>query len=78
MDTAQTKTRAAKSTYAVFSTMDRTNGDTIYFREIIQFWQQRDDGSWAGMVTDDKGLRDAQSFNNFVRFQTFKRSVYQA
>jgi hypothetical protein len=78
MSRSQTKTRAAKSTYAVFSEADRLTGETIYARTAVQFWQLRDNGTWAGMVADDKGLIDAQNFTKFVRFQTFQRSVYPA
>ncbi len=68
--------RAAKSAYAIFKTVDAESGYTSYFRQAVQFWQQRDDGSWAGMIVNEQGVRDAESFNNFVNFQPVRKDVY--
>lgn len=74
MSTTRPKTRAARSAYAVFSDTDFW-GKTIHAKVAVQFWQQREDGSWAGMVADKNGLADAQSFHNFVNFQSAQRKV---
>lgn len=76
MSTARTKIRAARSAYAVFSTTDMQTGEVSYFRQAVQFWQQREDGSWAGMIVNERGLADAQRFTNFVNFRPVRTGTY--
>ena len=53
--------------YAIFSVSDAF-GNQGEVKTRLQFWE-RQDGKWRGFVVWEEGRRDAESFNNFVRYE---------
>ena len=61
--------RPARSAFAVFRDEDG------FGTAPVQFWQERKDGSWAGLVAHGNGLQDAATFPNFVRFDSRQKRL---
>jgi hypothetical protein len=66
--------RGARGVYAIFSD-DDGYGNKTFARVPVQFWREKENGSWAGLVADSDGLRDAHDCSNFVRFQSTQGTV---